>query len=138
MDKKKILLIGSIIVIIVSVIASILLVMKKEPVNEFKIDGIDLPQNKEILKDTTIKELDITNVSLLIREGISSYSAKITNNTNKEIKIDNIYVTFIENEKENKILALKNRTLKPEEYTYIKITSESDLSKTTKIEYTLE
>ena len=40
MDKKKILLIGSIIVIIASVIISILLITKKEPTNEFIIDGI--------------------------------------------------------------------------------------------------
>ena len=138
MDKKKVLLIVSTIVILASVVASIYIISTKKEEPEDLIEGINLPENKDILKDATIENLKITNVSLLTRDGISSYKAEVVNNTNNDIEIDSLYVVFHENEQENKILALKNTKITANNKTYIDITSESDLSKVTKIEYTLE
>lgn len=138
MDKKKILLIGSIVIILASVIASIYIISTKEEEPEYTIDGIDLPENKNILKDSTVENLKITSASLLTRDGISTYTAQVSNNTETNIDIDSLYVVFYEGEKENKILALKDSTITANNKTYINITSETDLSKTTKIEYVLE
>lgn len=139
MDKKKLIMIGSVTAIIVSVVAIIFLVTKKDTESEYKIDGIDLPENKEILKDQTIADdIEITNISLLTRDGISSYKATIKNTSDKDIKIKTLYVIFYENDIENKTLALYDTNLVSQKEQYISIKSETDLSNTTKIEYVLE
>ena len=139
MEKKnKIILIASIIIIITSIIVSILMLTKKDNDTPPVIEGINLPQDKDILKDAKLNELDITDVSLLTREGISSYKSLITNNTDKDITISNLYVVFHQNKEKIEVLALKDIKLKPSDSTYIKITSETNLSKTTKIEYIMK
>ena len=138
MEKKnKIILIVSIIVIIGSITLSVLTLTKKEE-EPFTIEGINLPENKEILKDAKVDELDIIDVSLITREDISSYKATVANNTDKDITINNLYVVFHQDEEEIKILALKNATIKSKTSTFISIASEIDLSKATKIEYVIE
>lgn len=138
MDKKKIIIIGSIVAVLLS-IAVIIYVTTKTPNNEeYTIDGIDLPKNKEILNDTTVDNLKITDISLLTRNGVSTFKATVSNETAEDIIINKLYVVFYEGEKENKIPAIANATLSPGEKTYINITSESNLSNTSKIEYILE
>lgn len=138
MDKKKLLTIGSIIVIIVSIIAIIVLVVNKDKEEEFTIDGINLPTNKEILKESTIDNLKITDISLLTRDGISTYKATVTNESDEDIDINALYVIFYEGDTENKTLALYDTKISSKEEKYINITSELDLTNTTKIEYVLE
>lgn len=137
-NKKKILIVCLVIVIIASIITNIYILSNKPEENTFKIDGIDTLDNQDILKDATIEGLKITNISLITREGISTYKATITNTTDKEIDINQLYVTFYEDKKENKILALMNTNLEPNASTNISITSESDLSGTTNIKYAIE
>ena len=109
MDKKKIIVIVSLIAIIAaSIITNIYILSNQEKDNEFKIDGITSTENKDILKDTKVGNLDITNITLFNNNGTSVYKAKISNNTNKDININKLYVVFSENEKENKKLALSN------------------------------
>ena len=140
MDKKKVTLIVSILVIILSVILSILIITNKEdeekPSNV--INGITLPETKDILKDTTVENLKITNISLLTRDGMSTYKAQVVNETDKDINIDSLYVIFYEGEEQKKIPALKDSIVKANDKTYINISFETDLSKTTKIEYVIE
>ena len=138
MKNKKLMVIGSIFIILLSIIAIIFILTNNEEEEEFKIDGIDLVENKEVLKDTTVKELKITDASLYIIEGRTKYSATITNTKDTEINITNLYVTFHVGDIENKILALSDVTLKADEDTIINITSENDYSKITKITYSIE
>ena len=139
MDKKKIIVIISLVVIILaSIITNIYILSNKEKEEGFKIDGITETQNKEILKDTKVNNLDITNVSLLNNEGTSIYQAKISNNTNEDITIDKLYIVFIENEKENKLLGLSNSKIKANGSTYINLSSIDDLTKSTNIKYVVE
>lgn len=138
MDKKKLLVIGSIIVIIVSIIASIIIIVNKDNEEEFTIDGIILPSNKEILKETTIDDLKITDISLLTRNGISTYKATALNETEENINIEALYIIFYENDIENKEIALYNTQITVNEKKHIDIISEKDLSNITKIEYILE
>ena len=138
MDKKKILIIGSIVAVILSVAVIIYVASKPEEEPEFTIDGINLPTNKDILKDTIIENLEITNTSLIIKNGTSNFRATISNKTDKDIKINKLYVIFREEDKENKILALYDSLVSPGEDSYINITSEKDLTNTSKIEYVIE
>ena len=139
MEKKnKIILIVSIIIILASILFSILMLTKKDEEEPFTIEGINLPENKDILKDAKVNELDITDISLLTREGISSYKATISNNTDKDINISNLYAVFYQDTEEIKILALKDAVIKSNNSTFISISSETDLSNITKIEYVIE
>ena len=139
MDKKKIIVIVSLIAIIAaSIITNIYILSNQEKDNEFKIDGITSTENKDILKDTKVGNLDITNITLFNNNGTSVYKAKISNNTNKDININKLYVVFSENEKENKKLALSNGMIKANGETYINISSPEDLTKSTDIKYVLE
>ena len=139
MDKKKVTVVVSILVIILSVVLSILIITNKkeeEPSNQ--IDGITLPETKDLLKDTTVENLKITNISLLTRDGKSTYKAQVVNDTDEDIEIDSLYVIFYEGENQKKIPALKYSKIAANNKTYISISSESDLSKTEKIEYVIE
>lgn len=138
MKNKKILIICLIIIILISIITNIYILSNKPVKDEPTIEGINKPENKEILKDASVEGLKITNISLLTRNGISSYKAEVTNITNSKIDINKLYIIFHEEEKENKTLALYNISIEPNEKAHINITSEKDLSKTTKITYTIE
>lgn len=138
MDKKKILIVCSILIILVSIIASIYIVSSKEEEPEFTIDGINLPENKEVLKDATVEDLKITDVSLMSRDETSTFKATVSNDTDKDITIDKLYIIFYEEKKETKAMALYNTTVESNEETYINITLEKELTKVTKIEYVLE
>ena len=139
MDKKKVTLIVSILVIVLSVALSILIMTNKEEEKTSNtIEGITLPETKDILKDSTVENLKITNVSLLTRDGTSTYKAQVTNETDKDINIDSLYIIFYQGEEEKKVPALKYSIVKANNSSYINISFESDLSKTTKIEYVIE
>ena len=104
MDKKKIILIVSILVIILSVILSILIITnKKETKPSNVINGITVPEVKDILKDANVENLKITNISLLTREGKSNYKALVVNETNKDISIDSLYIIFYEGNNQKKL-----------------------------------
>lgn len=139
MDKKKIIVIISLVIIIIaSIITNIYILSSKEKDEEFKIDGITEVENKKILKDTKINNLNFTNVSLLNNDGTSIYRAKITNTTNEDITINKLYVVFVENGKENSMLGLSSSKIKANGSTYISISSLDDLTKSTDIKYVIE
>lgn len=139
MKNKKILIACLVVIILASVITIIyMLTNNKEETPNSKIEDFETVQNDSILNDATVENLKITNVSLLTRDGISSFKAQVLNETSESINIDKLYVVFYENETENKILVLSGITIPANDKTYINMTSETDLSKTTKIEYILE
>jgi len=139
MKNKKILIACLVVIILASVITIIyMLTNNKEETPDSKIEDFETVQNDGILNDATVENLKITNVSLLTRDSISSFKAQVLNETSESINIDKLYVVFYENETENKILVLSDITIPANDKTYINMTSETDLSKTTKIEYILE
>ena len=139
MERKKIIIIVGLVLTIVSIIGvTIYKLTVKEEKDNFKIEGIDFAENKEILKDTDIENLKITNISLITREGVSTYSAQITNTTTTDINVDKLYITFYEGAKQTKLLALSNAKIKQNGKVYINATSNENLTKTTKITYSIE
>lgn len=133
--KKKILLIGSVVVIIAAVVFVTLMLFNKPEEEEFKIDGINLPQNKEALKEKEIDGLKITNVSLLTREGISTYKALVTNSTDNEM-VKTLDIIFYIDDEEIKIT--KNISLGSAMNMYVNIEFELDLTNVSKIDYVLK
>jgi len=139
MDKRKLLIIGSLILIITSIIVSVFLLVNNEPLEEeFTIDGIELPKNKSILEDAMVDGLKITNVSLLTRDGMSSFRAQVLNETDNDMELDALTVVFYQEENEIEVIALIDTIISSNGDTYINIESETDLSDVTKIEYVLE
>ena len=85
---KKIILISIIVIaFIVSIVFIFLTVNTKKENKEFKINGIEVTKNKDILKDTKIEDLDITNQILYNRDNQSTFSAIIINNTENDCNI---------------------------------------------------
>ena len=139
MDKKKIILIGSIIVIISCIVLSILLLTKdKEEPNNEGIEGINTIANKDLLKDVKIERLTIKNQSIIGSEHSSKILATVFNDTNGEVYIDRLYVKFNIEEKMHKILLLEKITLSSKEEKDINMLVDIDLTKATSIEYAIE
>lgn len=138
MDKKKILVIGSILIILVSIGVSIYLIINKDTEPEYTIDGIGLPSQKDILKDTKVKNLDITNISIMTRENTSNYTATISNNTDKSIDINQLEIVFYKNNIKYTNIVLYSTTIGAGQEQQINLTTEEDLTNITKIEYVLE
>ena len=135
MNKKKIILIGSIVLIIASLLVSVLLIVNQPKEEDFQIEGIDLPNNMNVLEDKIIGEIKISNVSLLTREGISTYKAMVVNEGSSDIdKVLNI-VFYID---EEEIKISNDISLTAGSSMYLNIESEVNLTNVTKIEYVLE
>ena len=138
MEKKKILIISFVILIVLSIVISVLVLFKKPKEDEFNIEGINLPKNEEILKEYELNGLKIADVSLLTRDGISTFKADVRNTSGKEINVNKLYVVFYDGNKEIKSVALMNTVIKVDGNVLINIQSDRDLSNVTKIEYVLE
>ena len=131
-NTKKIILISIIIIaFIATTIFIILMVNSKENKKEFKIDGIEMTKNNDILKDVKVAELDITNQTLYRRGGESTFNAIIINNTGKDYYIKELYITF----DKKKVLLARNTTLKSGDKKPIEVTFDSNMLNINKIEY---
>lgn len=131
MNKKTLLIISLIIIILVSIITNIYIILK---------DNKDTPENTkpQFLQEITYKGLKISNASIETGNDLSEYKSMVTNISDNTIKIDKLYIIFYNNDQENKILALSNIELSQNENTVIDIVSEDDLNKITDIKFVLE
>ena len=129
MDKKKILfIIGLVLIVILWIIAINISKKNKEP------EPVDT-LNEEILKDTTVDGLHITNQAVITRDGISTYTANITNETSETKYIDEFYITFTVDGKEISALAIKDTNITSNQTLPISLMYDEDISKATKVEY---
>ena len=136
MNNKIKIIILSLIIIVAIGFSIFSFTNKKRNNNEPKIDGLDVIGNKELLKDTIFGELDITNQVLYTMDGLSTYSAVVTNNSDIGLfKVDNMYVVFTLGDEEIEALALSETSLKSGESLNININFDRDLSKVTKITF---
>lgn len=138
-DKKRIILIAvAIIAFIGSIVFIILTINRDDKEEEFKIEGIDFTENENILKDTKVDTLDITNQILYNKNEISTFSAIIKNNNDTDYIIKELYAIFSINKETKKVLVAKNMTIKSQDEQIINISFDQDMLKTTKIEYELD
>ena len=137
-DKKRVILIAvAIIAFIGSIVFIILTINREDKQEEFKIEGIDFTKNENILKDTKVDTLDITNQILYNKNEVSTFSAIIKNNNNTDYTIKELYAIFSINKETQKVLVAKNMKIKSQDEQIINITFDQDMLKTTKIEYEL-
>lgn len=112
---------------------------KKNNKNESKKDNqvkIEL-KDDSIVKEQTIDGLKISNVKMEVIDGITTYTASITNITNSNIEVDNIKIVVKDDK--NDILATLTgyigAILKPNDTKNIVNTTDIDLSKAKSISY---
>ena len=138
-NKKTIILVIVSILCVVGSIFLIKLTLKpKEKEEKFEIEGIEITQNEDLLKDTKVGDFDITNQVLYNTDGVSLFSAIVENNTEKDMKIARLYAIFTINEQEEKLVLLDDIEIKQGTTFPINITFDRDVLNTTNIEYVLE
>ena len=137
MDKKKIMMILSIVVIVVCAGFSVYMLTNKDNDNsdEDKISNID---NKEILKDMKYDDMDIVGQLLDTGDGNSKYLARIVNNSGNDKKIDKLYVVFEFDNEKLYVLGLFDTVIANGSDKYVDLTIDRDLSKVKKISYSYD
>ena len=137
MDKKKIMMILSIVVIVVCVGFSVYMLTNKDNDDRDgdKISNID---NKEILKDMKYDDMDIVGQLLDTGDGNSKYLARIVNNSGNDKKIDKLYVVFEFDNEELYVLGLFDTVIANGSDKYVDLTIDRDLSKVKKISYSYD
>ena len=137
MDKKKIMMILSIVVIVVCVGFSVYMLTNKDNDDSDgdKISNID---NKEILKDMKYDDMDIVGQLLDTGDGNSKYLARIVNNSGNDKKIDKLYVVFEFDNEELYVLGLFDTVIANGSDKYVDLTIDRDLSKVKKISYSYD
>lgn len=137
MDKKKIMMILSIVVIVVCAGFSVYMLTNKDNDDSDgdKISNID---NKEILKDMKYDDMDIVGQLLDTGDGNSKYLARIVNNSGNDKKIDKLYVVFEFDNEELYVLGLFDTAIANGSDKYVDLTIDRDLSKVKKISYSYD
>ena len=129
MDKKKLLfIIGIILIVILGIIA---INMSKKSKELEVIDEL----NENILKDTIIDNISITDQSVITRDGLSTFMANVTNKGNDTIHVDNLYIVFTIDGEEIEALAISNSDIDSNQIVPINLVFDRDISKATKVDY---
>ena len=137
MDKKKVMMILSIVVIVVCAGFSVYMLTNKDNDDSDgdKISNID---NKEILKDIKYDDMDIVGQLLDTGDGNSKYLARIVNNSGNDKKIDKLYVVFEFDNEKLYVLVLFDTVIANGSDKYVDLTIDRDLSKVKKISYSYD
>ena len=94
--------------------------------------------NENIVKEQTIGNLKLSDVSLIYEKGVSTFKVTITNNGEKFTP--NSFIVSFKNENDTVITELDGSFGEIEKDTFIALTltSDIDLSKAYKVEYTIK
>ncbi|MBE6161250.1 MAG: hypothetical protein E7158_03420 [Firmicutes bacterium] len=97
-------------------------------------------KDKEVVKEQTVKGLKISNVNMQVIDGMTNFSAKVTNTTKEDMKVETVKIIVKdENKKEMaKLTGYVGSILKPNETKDIINTTDIDLSKAKSISYEIE
>ena len=129
MDKKKIIfIVGIVLIVIIGVIA---INMSKKMAKPAEVDEL----NENILKDTIIEGIKITDQSVITENGLSSYTAILTNTLTENKHIGNFYIVFTLNGEEIESLAVTDIDISANGILPISLAFDQDISKATKVEY---
>lgn len=144
---KKIIIAIPVIIIIIVLIICFKILSKKDidnienSENEFVLynstitdyvkqseDGTKINISPKINQDMKLKELDIKNIQLTCKNGITTLLADVSNNTNKDIEMKNINIKFLdENNKEIRTVSGYIPALKIGETTKLNVSMSSNL-----------
>lgn len=98
--------------------------------------GIKINTSPEINHDRKLNELDIKNIQLTCKNGITTLLADVLNNTNKDFEMKNIKIKFLdENNKEIRTVSGYIPALKIGETTKLNVSMSSNLITAYDIEF---
>ena len=109
---------------------------KKETKNEEKVNKTVI-ENKNVTKEQEVDGVKISDIQLSVSDGLSTYTAKVTNESKKEINIEDIDI-IVKDDKDKelvKMIGYIGGTIKPDETKEIISTTDMDLSKANLITY---
>ncbi len=137
MNKQKIIIIVLILVILGCLTASIIMI-KNNPKNQNELDNFNNIDNQEVLKNTEVEGLTISNQILSVDESMSTYKAIIANTTDKSVSLKKLYITFTKEQDEFEVIALSNISLDINEEKIINVSVDRNLKDVKKIDYRIE
>ncbi len=132
MEKKKLLFIIGVVVIVILGIIAIGLGRQKK-----KNDENNANTNDVVLKDNEIGNLTITSQALITRDNLTTYYAKVTNNLNDNYQIDSLEIIFTVADEEIKAIMVPEYTFNANETYALTTDFDRDVSKASKVEYQL-
>lgn len=137
MSKNKIILLTISGILIIGLVVFVI-ILKNNKVNpDNKIEGVNSVKINEVIKDQTVGNLKISNVSLLVINGETNFRALVSNE-GEDSQIDNLYIHFTGDNLDYKFLGLSNTYLKNGESVEIRLNIDDDLSNATSVKYLLE
>lgn len=99
-------------------------------------DGTKINMSPKINQDMKLNELDIKNIQLTCKNGITTLLADVLNNTNKDLEMKNIKIKFLdENNKEIRTVSGYIPALKIGETTKLNVSMSSNLITAYDIEF---
>jgi len=139
MNQKKIVML-IIVMLIIGILGIVLFLVNRDDdvLIDNSIDGVEVIDTAEMLQDQMVENLKISNVSFVVIDGVTNFFALVTNEGTETIRIDNLYVNFIGNDFEKKIIGLTDTLIKNGGSAEIRIVIDSNLSATKSIKYLLE
>ena len=91
-----------------------------------------------ILNDKEIEGLEIKEINLEYNEGVSTYTAKVTNTNSNDYNLKYIEIIFKdENNEETKLIGYIGNTLQKNETKEIKASIDKDVTNSVKLEYSI-
>lgn len=135
--NKKILIPLLILITILSISFLFYTIFKKDVNNNSNNidDDLEIISKEEVTGEKKAGDLQISNISYSVRDGVTSYYAVVTNTTASLYKINSLYVLFKYKDSERKVLAIKDISLNSGNSTKINIKFDSDFSDIEKIDY---
>jgi len=138
MNKKKIIMLCVLVVIILCLIFVLYSVNKEKPVSDNTTDEVNSININNIIKDQTIGALQFTNVSFVVIDGETNFYALVTNNATVDYPIESLFVNFIGDNLDYQVLGLSETAIKSGESMEIRIMVDRDLSATKSVKYVIK
>ncbi len=113
---------------------------KKEKEKKEEESNIKVNIEKEVIKDREIEGIKITNTSLIVEDGISYFTSRVTNPTEEDYHLDEYRITF--KDKDGNVVAeipgSVGDVIKAGETRTIDSSIDIDLSNAVSAEYTIK
>lgn len=138
MDKNKISLLAVGGILIIGLVILIFVIKSKNEAPDSHIEGVNTVKKNDVVKEQTVGDLLIDNVSLIVINGETNFYATVTNKGKTDYQINNLFVNFKNKDTDYKILALSNIKLSPESSTEIRLMIDGDFSNVESVKYLLE
>ena len=134
---KKIIKIFSILLIVLTITGC----DSKKKDTEKKNENVKIEmKDKEVVKEQIVKGLKISDVNMQVIDGMTNFSAKVTNTNKEEMKVETIKIIVKDADKKEmaRLTGYVGATLQPNEAKDIINTTDVDLSKAKSISYEIE